>query len=1694
MTSLKKGGRTRPASWPPTRRTVAWGDLEGGHPTLSPETFDKSFDFREMPHRPGMRIEGSSLGRGPALKPTRAVPTAETKSTGPEPQVDLSWQRAADNSVELEWASARKDLEALAQRSMSAAETGVRLQALLRRVPGLLARDLGLVLQSHVEGGGPDTSKTRELVPLPLPRLTVMRETEIDRMFHSKAVLGPKARQTGAEAWQHLLVAALNGLDAHGNCLSLFGPPTEAQASALKALLKDCQEFVSDDKARTPTDFSKELGAKTESYWGEPVYCAEEITLAQVIPTLPPKGIAASVDICEVVEGQLRDQLRDPESLLVPEEEWPEFVPKAKTMLKDQGEWGSLANELWQRDLTLWLPEYLLFQVHGCPVISGLFGVPKGKEVPGSPGVSQLRLICNLVPSNGFFREIRGDVDHLPYMMQWASLILHDDEVLLISQEDMTCAFYLFRMPRAWCPYFAVGLPITLDELTGNARARDISQRMAGNVNPKTRGYLVLQVLPMGWKSAVGIMQAVHRRLLASSLAQGNRLPTPGEIRKTAPMPTSQDQRTLKGWQAYLDNFASFIVVLMRDAAKFEGVASEWHTKARKAWEAWNIPSAQDKSVANSFEAKELGCFVDGRRGSLGTTTQRRLDAIALSLFLISARNPHRMWLAVTAGRWNFCFQFRRALSSTFYLVWRGIAEWKNCRYLPRSIAQELLTAAFAAPAMITDLRARPDLLVTCSDASPSGAGVAAAAGLTEYGVWAARSLPKELPNLERPGVALVSLFGGIEAGRRALDLLGCHVVRHIAVENNKAAIRAVTEVYADVIHFRDVLEFRREDLHRALAGAHILFVLVTAGFPCQGLSGANATRQGFDDPRSQLFFEGLRVVQDVKAEKHSLEFLFENVASMAESDREVVTRFLGVRPVVACASGISQVRRKRYLWASWPVTSAPGVTVEERAATWKVSFEATLPEPRLWLDPGWEMIGGPDIRFPTFMRALPKKKQTFLPAGIASTPPDARRRWKSDQWRYPPYQYKREFCVRNRRRPRQVRLLNARERETLMFLGRNATKYAVNPTHVKESPQVLEDERCCLIGNTFHAGVVALIFAALLHRRHLLRSRPSPQELVERMGLRPGELYTPGLRCDLDRPASFHRLDGQRRGYLHPSQSAARAAVSEESEPALELQTLNALLRSSDYRGSDIRMDAGELLRPGQWPRRSIDPAKWSWFAVLAHPYHDKEHINILEVRSALLTLRWRSRTAGRIRSRFFHLMDSQVAIAALAKGRSSSWKLNQVLRRVAALTVAAGFAPSFGYFMSEWNPSDTPSRRWEGRSSSSGGSIPRRPRPRKRKVSSKKGTITRRNVKFPKKFDSTRGYPGEGPARATNRRAGRSRMKVVPKLKQKFLEGIPGRRTQSERRLARLGHALRDALLAPTSRRLYAEAFQRLWVWAGCPPPADVESAAAYDRFLALYIEEAWAEGLTRGEAGNALSASLTIYPQLRGRGRLSDSWFLLNAWARYEVPMRAPPMPVEVVLGLAWYFVRMGQLGGAALLVLGFDCFLRTGELLSLIISDVILDEGDTGVVKLEHTKTGRRTAAFEASTINDPLSGRLFRAFLRSLPACTSSRNYVFMPKVHVFYRLFRDGLRWLGLESYGFLPYSMRRGGATAFFRATRNMEAALDRGRWGSVRVARIYLNDGLAREVEMRFPPQVRERLRIYADALQQWLTTTVR
>ncbi len=86
------------------------------------------------------------------------------------------------------------------------------------------------------------------------------------------------------------------------------------------------------------------------------------------------------------------------------------------------------------------------------------------------------------------------------------------------------------------------------------------------------------------------------------------------------------------------------------------------------------------------------------------------------------------------------------------------------------------------------------------------------------------------------------------------------------------------------------------------------------------------------------------------------------------------------------------------------------------------------------------------------------------------------------------------------------------------------------------------------------------------------------------------------------------------------------------------------------------------------------------------------RRHINLLEVEAVLrLEARLAERFAG---TRYLLGSDSQVALAALLKGRSSSKKINDLLRSSLATHLGAGLTGSYGYVPSKSNVADDPTR----------------------------------------------------------------------------------------------------------------------------------------------------------------------------------------------------------------------------------------------------------------------------------------------------------------------------------------------------------------------------------------------------------------
>jgi len=99
-------------------------------------------------------------------------------------------------------------------------------------------------------------------------------------------------------------------------------------------------------------------------------------------------------------------------------------------------------------------------------------------------------------------------------------------------------------------------------------------------------------------------------------------------------------------------------------------------------------------------------------------------------------------------------------------------------------------------------------------------------------------------------------------------------------------------------------------------------------------------------------------------------------------------------------------------------------------------------------------------------------------------------------------------------------------------------------------------------------------------------------------------------------------------------------------------------------------------------------------WRTIVSAPWFGEEHINVLELRAALLAVHWVLSYPSSLCSRVFLLLDSTVAFFSLWKGRSSSPALLLVLRKISALQLAGGLSLLPGWVPSAVNPADAPSR----------------------------------------------------------------------------------------------------------------------------------------------------------------------------------------------------------------------------------------------------------------------------------------------------------------------------------------------------------------------------------------------------------------
>ena len=283
-----------------------------------------------------------------------------------------------------------------------------------------------------------------------------------------------------------------------------------------------------------------------------------------------------------------------------------------------------------------------------------------------------------------------------------------------------------------------------------------------------------------------------------------------------------------------------------------------------------------------------------------------------------------------------------------------------------------------------------------------------------------------------------------------------------------------------------------------------------------------------------------------------------------------------------------------------------------------------------------------------------------------------------------------------------------------------------------------------------------------------------------------------------------------------------------------------------------------------------------------------------------------------------------------------------------------------------------------------------------------------------------------------------------------------------KSERK--KLG-TLKSLTVQPKTRSRYAEGMQQFYDYLGREGLTLPKKREGMDSLVSDYVEHLWTEGEGRATASNFLAALQDRDPKFKGQ--LPLAWRLMRTWNTNEVPNRAPPMTEAVLRAMVgWSFFHEEFKFGLSLLV-GFYGLLRTGELLSLQAWQFHLTSStEPAVISLGLTKSGKRQGAAESITLSElPVLQLLWRWKQKAAP-----HEYL-TAKPHIWRDSFSNCLKALQLETWGFRPYSLRRGGATSLFVKVGSLDRVLILGRWTAVKTAKIYLNSGLAMLADIQIP-----------------------
>ena len=184
--------------------------------------------------------------------------------------------------------------------------------------------------------------------------------------------------------------------------------------------------------------------------------------------------------------------------------------------------------------------------------------------------------------------------------------------------------------------------------------------------------------------------------------------------------------------------------------------------------------------------------------------------------------------------------------------------------------------------------------------------------------------------DMNKEKINVLSLFDGMSCLQMALEKNNVEIENYFASEIDKHAIKCTKYVFPNTQHIGSVVDVDVSKLPK--------IDLIAGGSPCQSFSFAGKMKgmttkgeveiltlehylelknKNYEfEGQSYLFWEYMRILRDIQKYNPDVVFLLENVV-MTEKWERVLTRAIGVKPIMINSALLSAQNRKRLYWTN---------------------------------------------------------------------------------------------------------------------------------------------------------------------------------------------------------------------------------------------------------------------------------------------------------------------------------------------------------------------------------------------------------------------------------------------------------------------------------------------------------------------------------------------------------------------------------------------------------------------------------------------------------------------------------------------------------------------------------------------------------------------------------------------------------